>query len=833
VTPAEARGDGLDPRVLRAALDASHLLVLAVDGDGQVLAANEAVQHATGLPRDQCERPVWELAALPDERRRLRALFPTHDAETPTSGLLFHLIDARGGGPRVVNWDVRRPGAHEKGGDGIALVLSGLDVTDRLAAERRLHETEVFQREILDRLPALVWTTDRELRITSSSGGDLLQVELRSAQIVLVGATLYSYLGTDDPKHPAIAPHLRALEGASTQFEVDWFGRRFASRVDPLRDTRGAVIGTIGLAMDITEKARTAAALVESRAHVQLLVDANVVGIAFWKEDGRVTEANQALLDLVGYTREELLSGEISWQALTPCEYALRDADALAQVRATGRCTPYEKEYVAKNGTRVPVLVGSAAPLANPEQGVSFVVDMREQARLRDARDKLLLDEQRARIETELANARLMLLVDGSKRLSQTKGPGDTLETLAALVVPGLADWSYVIHRGWDDGPAVVASAHGDPNKRALLRRLHGFTPDRGALEGAPRVFRTGEVAQYDDVGDDQLTPNAPGGTVVGTRDPSYLHVVRELGLRSMLCVPIAGRTGTDGVIMLVSAGDPRRYDSEDLVLARDLAARAAISLENNRLLVEALDAVRVRDDFLAVAAHELRTPLTSLLLQIQLLERAVNRERLDAPSARRGLSAAQNQAHRLSTLVDGLLDVARLASNRLMLEVEDLDLRTVVEGLLATMAPDFRRAGCDVTLAAPEAVTGRWDRVRLEQVLTNLLTNAMKFGAGRPIEVKIEATPAQAELSVRDHGIGISKADQERIFGRFERAVSTKHFGGLGLGLHISAQIMRAHHGSMRVQSEPGRGACFIVTLPRRLPRATISAGLSSPVGP
>jgi PAS domain S-box-containing protein len=831
VTATEAHGGGLGPGVLRAALDASHLLVLAVDRDGQVLAANEAVEHATGLPRDQCERPLWELAALPDERRRLRELFRAHDAEVPASGLLFHLIDARGGGPRVVNWDLRRPHIHDDAGDGIALVLSGLDVTDRLAAERRLHETEVFQREILDRLPALVWTTDRDLRITSSSGGDLLQVELRSAQIVLVGASLYSYLGTDDPTHPAIAPHLRALEGASTQFEVDWFGRRFAARVDALRDPRGAVIGTIGLAMDITEKARTAAALVESQAHVQLLVDANVVGIAFWKEDGRITEANQALLDLIGYTREELLSGEISWQALTPPEYVPRDNEALAQVRATGRCTPYEKEYVAKDGRRVPVLVGSAAPLASgPQQGVSFVVDMREQARLRDARDELLLEEQRARIETERANARLMLLVEGSKRLSQTKGPGDTLETLASLVVPGLADWSYVIHHGWDEGPAVVASAHGDPNKRALLRRLHGFTPDRGALEGAPRVFRTGEVARYEDVGDDQLTPNAPGGTVVGTRDPAYLHLVRELGLRSMLCIPIAGRTGTDGVIMLVSAGDPHRYDSEDVVLARDLAARAAVSLENNRLLVEALDAVRVRDDFLAVAAHELRTPLTSLLLQIQLLERAIDRERLDTPSARRGLGAAQNQAHRLSALVDGLLDVARLASNRLMLEVEDLDLRAVVQGLLTTMAPDFRRASCDVTFTAPEAVTGRWDRVRLEQVLTNLLTNAMKFGAGRPIEVTIEATPAQAEVSVRDHGIGISKSDQERIFGRFERAVSTRHFGGLGLGLHISAQIIRAHQGTMRVRSEPGRGACFIVTLPRRLPRATISAGLSSP---
>jgi PAS domain S-box-containing protein len=704
VTSAETHGHALKTRELRAALNASRLLVLIVDREGLVLAANEAVEHATGLPRDQCERPLWELAALPDERRRLQALFAPGDGATQPSGLLFHLIDARGSPPRVVSWDLRRV---RDNGTGIALVLTGLDVTDRLAAERRLAETEVFQRQILDRLPAIVWTTDDELRITSSSGGDLLALELRSAQIELVGASIFSYLGTDDRTHPVIAAHLRALEGASTPFEVDWFGRRFAGRVDPLRDTRGGVIGTIGLGMDVTE-----------------------------------------------------------------------------------------------------------------------------QVRLRDARDALLRDEQRARIETELANARLMLLVEGSKRLSQARGPGDTLETLASLVVPGLADWTYVIHRGWDEGPAVVASAHGDPKRRALLRRLHGFMPDAGALEGPPRVFRTGEVARYEDIDDEQLVPGAPGGTVVGTRDPQQLHVVRELGMRSMLCVPIAGRTGTDGVIMLVSANNPHRYDPEDVVLARDLASRAAVSLENGRLLVEALDAVRVRDDFLAVAAHELRTPLTSLLLQIQLLERALTRDQLK-PSVRRGLGTAQNQAHRLSTLIDGLLDVARLASNRLLLEVEDLDLRVVVESVLAMMAPDFRRARCEVTLTAPPTVTGRWDRVRLQQVLTNLLTNALKFGAGRPIEVKLEATAAQAELSVRDHGIGISKVDQERIFGRFERAVSSRHFAGLGLGLHISAQIMRAHHGSMRVQSEPGRGACFIVTLPRRLPRAAFSAGLSSPVPP
>jgi signal transduction histidine kinase len=131
-------------------------------------------------------------------------------------------------------------------------------------------------------------------------------------------------------------------------------------------------------------------------------------------------------------------------------------------------------------------------------------------------------------------------------------------------------------------------------------------------------------------------------------------------------------------------------------------------------------------------------------------------------------------------------------------------------------MAPDFRRAGCVVTVSVPPDVVVKWDRMRIEQVLTNLLSNAMKFGAGSPIEVRAETRDDDVEIAVRDFGIGISQEDQERIFGRFERAVSTRNFGGLGLGLYISAQIVRAHQGSLRVESEPGQGSTFIVRLRR-----------------
>jgi PAS domain S-box-containing protein len=812
-----------DARFLRRVLDASRLLVLVVDRAGTIQHANRAVCRTADIPSESCLVPIWELTTVPVERDLLKAGFSPFKPETFPSGVLFHVQSSRTS--RLVDWDVRLLAEQP---DSELVVMTGVDVTDRIASQQRLRETEAFQRRVLDRLPAIVWTTDRELRTTFSAGGGLATLGLASGEVALMGTPVSAYFQTDDPTHPGIASHLRALQGESCVLEMDWFGRHYHARVEPLRGHDDDIVGAIGLAFDMTEQARTALALKSSEAHLRRLVEANVIGIFFFEEGGRVTQANQAFLELVGYSRDEMLTGAVSWRALTPPEFREPDDRAIAELKTTGRCTSYEKAYITKDGMRVPVLVGGAAFDERGDgetdgqgsaelSGVAFIVDLREQVRLRQARDRLLLREKRARAESELANARLLLLVEGSKRLSRTMTPHDTLETLAAVAVPGLADWTYVVHRGWTGGAPMVASATGDPNRRPLLRALQQCVPDADAPWGAARVFRTGEPELYEDITDAQLMPDAPGGPVVATRNPEHLRTVRELGMKSLLCVPIEGRSGVEGVMMLVSSTEPHRYVPEDVVLARDLAARAAVSLENGRLLSEALDAVRVRDDFLAVAAHELRTPLTSLLLHVQMLSRAIERSRpANAGAANHSIAAAQGQARRLSILVDGLLDVSRLASNRLALRVEETKLDELVDGVMSTMAPDFRRAGCEVTVSVPPDIVVKWDRLRVEQVLTNLLSNAMKFGAGNPIDVRAEAQGDDVEIAVRDSGIGISKEDQERIFGRFERAVSTRNFGGLGLGLYISVQIVRSHQGSLRVESEPGKGARFIVRLPR-----------------
>ncbi|MCY1040816.1 ATP-binding protein [Corallococcus sp. bb12-1] len=231
------------------------------------------------------------------------------------------------------------------------------------------------------------------------------------------------------------------------------------------------------------------------------------------------------------------------------------------------------------------------------------------------------------------------------------------------------------------------------------------------------------------------------------------------------------------------------------------------------RIEKELLVAVRLRDDFLSVAGHELRTPLTTLQLQLHSLTRLA-REVGDERVQER-VERARQQTQRLGTLTETLLDVVRIRAGRLELQVEECDLAAVVLEVVERSAEAVTRSGCQLRVLVEQPVWGHWDRSRLEQVMTNLLSNALKYGAGKPVEVVVKASRDRARLVLQDHGIGIPLDAQARIFDRFERAVPTSSHGGLGLGLWIARQVVEAHGGILRVESEPGSGATFTVELP------------------
>jgi PAS domain S-box-containing protein len=260
------------------------------------------------------------------------------------------------------------------------------------------------------------------------------------------------------------------------------------------------------------------------------------------------------------------------------------------------------------------------------------------------------------------------------------------------------------------------------------------------------------------------------------------------------------------GGVQLDASGKPTRLVGTNL----DITHRKKVEQELER-------AVRLRDEFLSVASHELRTPLTSLILKLQTFSRALRAE-ADSPWAerRRGdVEMMGRQVKRLSDLVDDLLDVSRISTGRLDLQLEPVDLVELVRGVASRLEPSAERAHCTLELDLGGPLVGQWDRLRLEQVVENLLSNAIKYGAGRPIHVRVGSDLGRASLVVRDQGIGIPPEALERIFGRFERAVSDRNYGGLGLGLYITWQIVSALGGSIHVESLPGQGATFTVDLP------------------
>lgn len=225
-----------------------------------------------------------------------------------------------------------------------------------------------------------------------------------------------------------------------------------------------------------------------------------------------------------------------------------------------------------------------------------------------------------------------------------------------------------------------------------------------------------------------------------------------------------------------------------------------------------------MRDDFMSVVSHELKTPLNTLILEVQLRKLQLSRNNFAAFEHDR-LHAMVNRDERqiqsLIRLIDDMLDVSRIRTGKLSIRTSRVDLGQLVGGVVDDFAAQMEAAGCALEYLCAETIVGVWDAFRVEQVLANLLTNAMRYGAGKPVQIRVSSRPDAACIEVRDHGIGISQKSLERIFHQFERAEGSESSAGLGLGLFIAEQIVKAHGGCIQVESREGEGALFRVTLP------------------
>ncbi|MFY2558673.1 GAF domain-containing protein [Corallococcus terminator] len=404
------------------------------------------------------------------------------------------------------------------------------------------------------------------------------------------------------------------------------------------------------------------------------------------------------------------------------------------------------------------------------------------------------------------AEERLFFLLEASRALAEHLDDVEwTLEHVARVAASSVASSCLVELVGPDGSLRCVASAHQEPSRDASVLSVLG---GEGVLSLSRECFQSGEPRFVPDV-DAALCERLSESS---EHQRALLEALRPA---SLLVVPVRTRGRTLGVITLGTSPPQRPLAMSDVSMMEELARRVAVALENASLYRDAQAAVRLRDEFLSVASHELKTPLTSLKLQHGLIDRSLGSDSREKVAPR--LSTAMRQVQRLASLVDHLLDVSRVSLGRLALEPTEVDLGQAVLDAVERMEEVFAVAGCSVRVDIPEPLQGRWDSLRLDQVLVNLLTNAAKYGAGRPVQVTASTADGdQVRLSVRDEGIGISETALPRLFGRFERAVSERHYGGLGLGLYISRQIVEAMGGRIEVESREGVGSVFTVHLPR-----------------
>ncbi|MET0591440.1 MAG: GAF domain-containing sensor histidine kinase [Polyangiaceae bacterium] len=373
-----------------------------------------------------------------------------------------------------------------------------------------------------------------------------------------------------------------------------------------------------------------------------------------------------------------------------------------------------------------------------------------------------------------------------------------------------------------------------------IMRIVRRAARDLTGADGATFVLRDGELCFYAD--EDAIGPLWKGkrfpltacisGWSMMNREAAILEDIyadsripadayRPTFVKSLAMVPI--RTASPVGAIGNYWAERHRATEGEVKLLRALADLTSVAMENVQLygelqkrIAEAQDALRAREEFITVAAHELKTPLTALQLQVENLEQITARGgTLPAEGVRNRITGAVSSVRRLVALVDGLLDVWRIRHDRLQLKVEPFDLVATVREVAARLAPSAERAGSPIDVKASSAVRGAWDCVRVEQLLMHLLSNAIKYGRSKSIEVVIAQHEGAARVEVRDHGPGIAPEVAGKIFERFGRAGPVTNYGGLGLGLYLSRQIVEAHGGTIDFHSTPGDGCTFVVELP------------------
>ena len=563
----------------------------------------------------------------------------------------------------------------------------------------------------------------------------------------------------------------------------------------PIRDRSGAIVGVSKIARDISEQRR----LERNGRLLAAIVESSDDAIISKDTTGTIMSWNRGAERLFGYAAEEMIGRSI--RTIIPADRQSEEDEVLRRVGRGETVDHFETVRCRKDGSLVTISL-TVSPVRNKDGRIVGA-------------SKIARDITEAKRSAD----RAVFLSEAGKALASSLDYEATLTSVATLAVPSIADWCAVDIVGEGGNIERLAVAHVDPAKAELARTVRARYEDPSSPNSVASVVRTSTPALVPRITDEMVVAAARG-------DQERIDLVRSLGLMSYLCVPLVAHGRTLGALTFsTAASSGRQYNDDDLKFAEDVAARAAIAVDNAQAYKEARAANQLKDEFLATLSHELRTPLNAILGYSRLVRSGM----IEPGKQARALDTIERNATMLTQIVGDVLDVSRIITGKIRLNIQPVDVPSVIKNALETITPaaDAKQLRVN-TILDPRAAPVSGDPDRLQQIVWNLVSNAVKFTPkGGRIHVVLERIDSHVEIVVSDTGAGIKAEFLPFVFERFRQgdAGTAREHTGLGLGLAIVRHLVELHGGTVGAESAgPGHGATFRVRLPVMIARADVA---------